>query len=273
MIIVADIGGTNVRIATSRDGETLLERVSFTTPLEAEAGLIKIAEVARGLAGESVFSGVVLGVAGIFSPDRKLLVASPHLPRWVGQCTTERAEKIFDAPVIFENDSALGALGEAVSGAGCEHEIVAYITVGTGVGGARVTHGVLDKTHFGFEIGHQLISMNGETNELENFVSGSAFNARYGGNPREVHNPLVWEKLAQDLADGLYNTVLHWSPDVLVLGGSMMKDIPVSTIKERMHARTRIFPSLPEICLGELGDECGLHGALVLWRQHSKTIV
>jgi len=272
MILIADIGGTHTRIAVSKKGESFSPPLIFPTPKTAEEGFVRIREfaVAQGEKEGEEYSCAVIGIAGVFSPDRQTLVSSPHLSGWVGECTAARASQFLGIPVYFENDAALGALGEAVRGAGKGADIVAYVTVGTGVGGARVTQGALDKTHFGFEIGHQLISMNGEVNELEAFVSGNAFPSRHGNAPREVRDPLVWQKVAQDLADGLYNTLLHWSPDVLVLGGSMMKDIPLSTIKERLFARVRIFPSLPEIRRGVLGDSCGLYGALAFARPLEK---
>ena len=269
MILVADIGGTHTRVAVSEDGKTLSDSLSFATPIDdAEKGFTKIAEAAQTLLKGARCTQSVIGIAGVFSPDRSVFVSSPHLPKWVGQCTTTQAEKILGMEVLFENDAALGALGEAVFGAGRGYGIVAYVTVGTGVGGARITHGALDATHFSFEIGQQLISMNGEVNTLENFVSGSAFEARYHQSPKKVHNPLIWEKVAQDLADGLYNTIVHWSPEVLVLGGSMMKDIPLSVLTERLHARMSIFPSLPDMRRGELGDVCGLLGALEYATKH-----
>ncbi len=264
MILAADIGGTNTRVAISKDGKTLSDSISFATPSDdAEKGFIKIAEAADILLKKAPCTRAVIGVAGVFSSNRSTFVASPHLPKWVGQCTVTKVEKILGMEVLFENDAALGALGEAVFGAGRKYNIVAYVTIGTGVGGARVTRGTLDATHFGFEIGKQLISINGEVNSLENFVSGSAFEERHHRAAKEVRDTLVWEKVAKEFAEGLYNTILHWSPDVLVLGGSMMKDIPLSVISEHLHTRMSIFPSLPDICHGELGDKCGLYGALV----------
>ncbi|HQU07984.1 MAG: hypothetical protein B7X04_03140 [Parcubacteria group bacterium 21-54-25] len=271
MMLAVDVGGTNTRVAISRDGATLTALEMFPTPPEAAEGLTNIREAATRLAENDTVTQAALGIAGLFSPNRAELIASPHLPKWVGRCNRTYAEELLGVPVQFENDAALGALGEATFGAGRGFDIVAYITVGTGVGGARVTRGALDATHFGFEIGHQLISMNGETNELESFISGSAFKERYGEVPTAVHNPLVWEKVAQELAEGLYNTILHWSPDVLVLGGSMMKDIPHTAIIERLRARMRLFPELPEVRAGELGDHVGLYGALALMHASKAT--
>ena len=37
-----------------------------------------------------------------------------------------------------------------------------------------------------------------------------------------------WEELAETFAIGLHNTILHWSPDRVVLGGSMFNEIGIS---------------------------------------------
>jgi glucokinase len=50
-----------------------------------------------------------------------------------------------------------GGLGEAVFGAGKGREIVVYMTISTGVGGARIVGGKIDASAMGFEPGHQII--------------------------------------------------------------------------------------------------------------------
>lgn len=67
------------------------------------------------------------------------------------------------------------------------------------------------------------------------------------------------------LAFGLHNVCVFWSPDVIVLGGSMITGdpaIPIEKTKEYVQGMNKRYPELPEIKKSELGDVCGLHGAL-----------
>jgi hypothetical protein len=70
------------------------------------------------------------------------------------------------------------------------------------------------------------------------------------------------------LARGLYNTLLHWSPQVVVYGGAMMRDIPLTAIVHELAALPPVYPEWPPLVAAELGDEGGLYGALALLQAH-----
>ena len=91
----------------------------------------------------------------------------------------------------------------------------------------RFVNGEIDKNRFGFEPGHQIIDIeNNNPKSLEDLVSGTALEKRTGQKPYEVTDPKIWDELAHQLSYGLYNTILHWSPDAVVLGGPMMVGEP-----------------------------------------------
>lgn len=180
-------------------------------------------------------------------------------------------EVLFNAPVHIHNDAALDGLGEATRGAGAGFGIVAYITVSTGIGGARISHGKIDETALGFEPGHQIIDadntmiphLKGVT--LEDYISGAALTKRTNKAPKDIHEPEFWDGVARVLAYGLHNVCVFWSPDVIVLGGSMITGDPAISIqktKEYMAEIMKKYPELPVLKMSELGDLCGLHGAL-----------
>ena len=142
-------------------------------------------------------------------------------------------EEQLKAPVYLENDTATWALGEANAGAGKGKDIVVYMTISTGVGGTRVVHGNLDTSAYGFEIGHQIIDPNGPQcgcggkGHLEAFIGGSSVQKQYGKAPQDITDIAVWQKTAEYLAIGLSNISVFWSPNIIILGGSMMKSIPL----------------------------------------------
>jgi fructokinase len=177
-------------------------------------------------------------------------------------------------PIYLENDAAVAGLGEAVFGAGKGLEIVAYHTVSTGVGGVKIENGEIDHASAGFEPGHQILDIDrtvlGDDIEptLENLVSGTAIELRFGVKPYEIpQSDILWEELAEYLAQGLRNTVLYWSPDAIVLGGSMVIGDPkimVDAVRKYTVQSLDSFVPCPLIAEAKLGDEAGLYGGMAL---------
>src|SRR3990167_11312363 len=73
-----------------------------------------------------------------------------------------------------------------------------------------------------FEEGHQIMDVK-EGRELEELVSGRAFEKRYGVHPSKAPRE-GYAEMTPVLAAGIYNMILHWSPEVFVLGGGMMNE-------------------------------------------------
>ena len=270
MYIVADIGGSKMRIAGSDDLENFSEPVVLPTPQKYEEGIAVFTETALAVsAGESI-EAVAAGVAGVFSQDKKILLRAPHLPLWGKHTYAAELESALRTAVHVENDTASVGLGEVVAGAGKGGHIVAYVTVSTGVNGARIVDGVIDRTHLGFEIGGQYLFIGADARTLEELVSGSAVGEKYAKPPKEIEkdSPL-WEELARLFAYGLHNTILHWSPDRVVLGGSMFNEIgiPVERVHFHLSGIMRKLPELPQIVHSSLGDLGGIHGGLARLRQ------
>lgn len=208
------------------------------------------------------------GVTGVLNPDKTLLVNSAHLLAWVGKPIKQMLVDMFGSEVFLENDAALGALGEATKGTGIGHKLVAYITVGTGIGGARVVNGKIDEKVFGFEPGHQIISLDGM--EFEQYISGTSLQNQLGTPPEQIDDPKIWDEAAQKLSIGLNNIILLWSPDILILGGGLMQKIHLDRIRFHLSRTLKLFPKPPEIALSKLGELAGITGALEYLRQNTK---
>lgn len=278
MYLLFDIGGTNLRAAASRDGETVGDTFVVPTPIDDfEAGMRVARETGEKLAAGEKIKALALGIAGPLDAAKSKLVNAPNIPGWIGKPLKDELERMFECPAFVENDVALAGLGEAVAGAGKGYGILGYVSVGTGVGGVRIVDGVIDRNRFGFEIGHQVIDASGGlcpscgvSGDLESYIGGRALERRTGKPAQKNINPEIWEDEARHLAIGLYNTILHWSPDAIVLGSSMVVGIPgISLERIEVHLRERmtIFSELPVIKKAALGDRGGLRGGLELIRQ------
>lgn len=268
MYLLFDIGGTKMRITTSVDGVTFDEPQVYSTPQIFDDAMQIFGEYYSKVQENGPLTKVIGGLPGVLDKNKEYLVSAPNLLGWRGKPIRSQLESILKAPVILQNDAALVGLGEATKGAGSGFKIVAYITVSTGLGGARIVDGRLDESVYGFEPGHQYIdvkgSITGKLVDLEILVSGSGILFRYGKTAKEIEDQNVWDEITEYLACGLHNTIVHWSPDIVVLGGGLILNgfIDIDKVKKKVAEILKIYSEVPEIRKASLGDYGGLHGGL-----------
>lgn len=277
MYLVFDIGGSKIRLAVSKDKQTIGDPIVLDTPKTFTEGIALIKKTVDSIRGSERLLAAAGGIAGVFDKTKAELARAPHLEDWAWKPVREELEKALDCPVRLENDSAVVGLGEAHEGKGKGQKIVAYITVSTGVGGARIIDGKIDQNSFGFEPGHQIIIPDGimclacgVKGHLEGYISGYQVGITYKMPAYEIADADVWEELSKYLAIGVNNILVHWSPDILVIGGSMMKQvgIPIERVRHHLKDMFKIFPQIPPVELATLGDLGGLYGGLALLREN-----
>lgn len=274
--IIFDIGGTNTRVTVSKDLKSFEKPIKFKTPINFKEGMEKITEAAKELESGNI-SGACGAVRGVLSEERDFIAHDDVLEKWVEEPLVETLSKKLNTKVVIENDAALAGLGEAHFGAGKGSEIMVYHTISTGVGGAKIENGNIDSYHLGFEPGKQVLDIDrtilGEDviPTLENLVSGAAVEERTGSKPYDIpQEDAIWDQLANYLAHGLRNTVYYWSPDTIVLGGSMITGdpvIPITNIEKHLALLLEEGIDAPAIRQAKLKDDSGLYGAMVLLSQ------
>ena len=264
MNIVFDIGGTFTRCAGVSEGK-IVRKEKTHTPKDFDEGILtckKLAEMV--LAGEHA-EGVVVGIAGTLDREKGHIFIIPQLPLWNGCALVEELERVLGVSVSARNDAELAGLGEATYGAGRGKKIVAYITVGTSVGGARLVSGRVDENAYGFEPGHQIVLQSGEKKKLFELVSGATIEKETGKKPSDIANEDFWKEQSEKLSVGISNVVLLWSPDIVVLGGSVGRKMSLSVIEEEMKKNLGdIFAEIPPVVFAELGDDSGLWGGIIV---------
>jgi len=144
--VLFDIGATKIRMAYSLDGEIFETPKVFETPKGYEEILKTFISTAKELAGGREIKVIVGGM-------------SRSIPGLIEEKFRDDLVETFGVTVFIENDAAIVGLGEATWGAGRGSEIVAYITVSTGVGGAKIVNGKIDEYAVGFEPGKQIIDI------------------------------------------------------------------------------------------------------------------
>ncbi|MDC1205644.1 ROK family protein [Candidatus Pacebacteria bacterium] len=271
--VLFDIGGTKTRVSVSEDLKKFCDPIKFKTPETCEEGIDAIVEAVHTLTDKEI-RAVAGGIRGVLDGEKEMMAHDPggKLTGWEEKPLITSLKKKLKTQAFLENDAALVGLGEAVYGAGKGYEIVAYHTVSTGVGGAKIENGVIDMYANGFEPGHQILDIDrtilGEDVDptLENLVSGTALESRTGQKPYDIEqSDAVWDQLAEYLAYGLRNTVLYWSPHVIVLGGSMIVGDPRIFLADIIRHTREVLGEryeCPDILDAELGDFGGLYGAM-----------
>jgi len=264
MFLLLDIGGTKTRIAISHKGDKINATKIISTAQNFKETITNIYECAKELANGKKITSAVIGAPGPHNRQKTKITGAPNLPEWHNQPLKKELEHILETTVRIENDADLAGLGEAVFGAGQKHNIVAYLTISTGVGGTRIINQQLDQGIYSFEPGHQIITINNPNKQLtlENCVSGAGLEKLYGKPAEEITDPDVWKKTAQLLAIGLHNVTVHWSPHCIILGGSITKSLPFDILQTHFQQISSTFSELPVIKLSDLDDKAGLYGAL-----------
>lgn len=277
-----------MRLAKSIGSDSFEDAMVVQTPRDYPDGIKLFKKFSKRENISGNIKAVIGGIAGPLNKEKTATAKPPNLPGWRMKPIKKDLEDLFKVPVFLENDADIAGLGEAMFGAGKGYDIVAYLTISTGVGGGRIVKGKIDANSMGFEVGHQIVDADSSLipemkkfekqikekgwnfGSLSSYVSGSAIKMRYGKEPKEITDENVWEESAKILAIGLNNTIVHWSPDAVILGGSMMNRISIDRVKFHLKQTLKIFVNHPEIKKAELGDQSGLYGALALIAQMKK---
>jgi len=277
MYLLFDIGGTNTRIALSEDGKTFSNTIVYSTLQDFKGAIKEFKQKVRKFVKQEKIKAAAGGIAGTLDNEGNFLLRSPNLKLWIKQPLKKELEDILGVPVFLANDADLVGLGEAVFGAGKGYKVVAYFTISTGVGGARIIKGKIDKGVFSFEPGWQYVygqglnSCNRKMYDfLEYFVSGTALAKTYNRPAAAIVDETIWRRVAQVLAYGIHNSLMHWSPEVVVLGGSVMRSIRCEQIEFYLQEISHIYSSIPVIKAAELDSHGGLYGALHFIKQNLK---
>lgn len=273
MLLAFDIGGTNTRMGVSTDGKQIDADAAFLTdPNNYDHMVEQFVATAQKLAGGKKITGVAGGIPGPLLDDKTTIGTAPNLPGWRNKPFGKDVSRQLNAPVFLENDTATIGIGEATAGAGKGHEIVVYLTVSTGVGGCRIVNGEIDKAARGFEPGHQVVILDGfqcacgGRGHLEGLIGGAALEKRHGKKPADIQDPAVWDQAAFHLAIGLNNLLMLWSPNIFIIGGSVMKSLPIEKARQHLREIVSIYDDLPPIVPPELGPQAGFLGGLAILR-------
>jgi glucokinase len=299
-IAAVDIGGTKIAVGIVDENGRVLSRREMPTDCNNYAnGLQSIMEMLRGAAGDArtQISGIGIGSTGPVDPFTGEFGDVDFLPGWRHKSPVRDLEKIFNVSVALENDADAAALAEAGWGAGKNKSRLIYITVGTGIGGAIVLDGQLYRGVDGAhpELGHQVIDPAGPQCSCgfygcwESLAAGPGMAAwiEREAPPNYPHRRGLTAKRICELSQqgdelarravereayylglGLANLINLFTPDAIVLSGSVMNSagLFMNGIKNVIASGCRFVPSdKTELTLASLGEDTNLIGAARVW--------
>src|SRR5918998_40950 len=142
--IGVDVGGTKIAAAVVSPEGKILNEVRYPTQAVPPNRLIEtIARAIMEVKDRFEVGGVCLAVPGLILAAENKVVFAPNLHAIENIRLDEEIGRRIDLSVTVENDANAAAWGEFRYGAGKNVEHQVFITLGTGVGGGVITHGVL----------------------------------------------------------------------------------------------------------------------------------
>ena len=300
MIGAVDIGGTKIAVGiVDNDGKVLSRMQAPTDPDNYAAGIDLIAAMLRETAAQAAveITGIGIGSTGPVDPIRGEFGDVDFLPGWRGKSPVKDLAEMFKLRVALENDGDAAALAEAGWGAGRNRKRLIYITVGTGIGGGIILDGQLYRGVDGAhpEVGHQVLDPAGPACSCgfrgcwESLAAGPAMAAWFESHvpadnanrkgitakricelaeERDVIALQVVEREAYYLGLGLANLINLFTPDAIVLSGSVMKsaELFMDRIRAVIRGGCRFVPAdKTQLTLASLGDDTNLVGAARVW--------
>ena len=291
--IGVDLGGTHVRVAKVDETGKVLQMVKGETGISngVEYVIDNIVSMIKQIEGYENCVGVGMGVPGPVDTVEGKMVIAANLPGFEGYPIAKNISEKTGLPTFVDNDVNVACMGEAFHGAGRGKNIVYYITISTGIGGALVVDKklVAGKNGHAGEVGNIIIDRNRErvgtllnAGAVESEASGTAITRKgkaiFGDHI--AHAGMVFDlarqgneealKLVDDMAYDLavmFSVVAHITdPDVFVVGGGVTtKANDVFFEKMEKYFRGMIHKGMQtvEFKFAEL-EEPGIVGAAML---------
>jgi len=294
-----DIGGTKIAIGiVASDGRIITRR---ETPTHAHRGpqhaVDRIAHFLRQSMAETglQLEGIGIGSTGPVYPATGEVGEVEFLPGWEGFNIIQALNRELGLPCKIENDADAAALGEAAWGAGRGISRFSYVTVSTGIGVGLVFDGHLYRgvADAHPEIGHMLLDPSGPTCACggrgcwETMASGTGisrfwhektgkeltaeaiFNLAESGDSDAL---AVIQRAASYLGIGLANLTTIFVPEVIALGGGVMRSrhlfwnqLQTDIVRYCGYVPAELVRLVP----AGLGDAVGLVGAASVWLHHT----
>jgi glucokinase len=290
-VLGLDIGGTKIAAGVVDADGRVHGFVTAPSDFESARGVERLFELGRQAIAESGLEveAVGIGCGGPLDSERGVLIAPLHLPGWKDVAIAELAAAAFDRPAFLDNDGTAGAAGEHRFGAGRGTQAMVYLTISTGVGGGVVIDGAVQRGRSGNggELGHVTVDWHGRRCRgcgrrgcLEAYCSGTSIAERaveagmedgvtaadvaQGARAGDAVASGVWDETCEALACGLTSIANLFEPEVIVLGGGVVRTGEQLLAPVRASVAEQMIGPPVSIVAAASGDAVGVVGAAAI---------
>jgi glucokinase len=270
-----DVGGTNLKVGVFSDaGQELFFNEKLIKDIRTTGNLLQdiLAYIKNTVNDYDITQGG-LAVKGLVNKETGILESDIGLAQEFEEINLKTAfGDYFSIPFQIENDARSYAWGEWLYGAGQKSKVMSCLTLGTGFGSALIKDGKPfegSDSLGGILGGHISIDKNGpectcgNKGCLELYCSATALKKRVlsalpdlgtESDPVKVffeklrlgksEGKKILEEFLDDLAIGIVNIVHAYGPDIVVLGGGVMRsdDLIIPKINNLVAKRAWTVP-------------------------------
>jgi fructokinase len=281
-----ETGGTKIlaRIVDAGDRVLADGRWPTTTPEAALEDLVTF--LAKAVPTGQLLGGIGVAAFGPLvrnelAPDYGRVLETPKAG-WSGSNLRAALAARLGVPVAIDTDVNAAACAEWRRGAGRGVRCLAYVTVGTGIGGGLVVDGRPFPGALHPEIGHIRLARRERDhvqsgcpfheNCAEGLAAGPAIARRLDRDRMLADEPAVLALVADYLGDLAAALVLCWSPERIVWGGGVMATPQLLGLLQGALGATLAgygvgeAATAPDFCVPAALADPGLEGALLLAR-------
>ena len=283
-----DVGGTNIKYGLVSESGQLLFSDQCTSPKGSADDLVQLlSDLIAQLQRKVDVLGVGISIHGVVDINAGCITCGSHfVTELVGFPLVSILQDTVSLPVYLENDVNAAALGECWKGAAVSQTNVAFLTLGSSIGGALIINKQLyrGRNFCAGEFGYLI------TNEQEQddhaFMPGSwerkaSASVLLNQYRKALSNPRATEKLFEEallnhdetakaifdqfldsVTSGLVSIAHVFAPDAIIIGGAitLMGDTFLQPLVKRFNARALPVCQGTEIQLTKLGNHAALIG-------------
>ena len=280
-ILAFDFGGSAVKYGYW-NGVLLEGTGQFPTPDTWEKMKTDLYQIYDSLSATLSIEGIAISSPGVVNNEKQRIEGISAIPYIHGFNIFEELEQLFCLPVTIENDANCAGMAEFYEGAAKAYQNVAFVVIGTGVGGAVFMDGKIHKgAHlYGGEFGLMLLDNNQTFSQLGTAVSMAWRYCERKGLAKTAYSGKEVFALAEQgdqiakeevdrfydyLTKGLFSIQFTFDPEAIVIGGgiSAKKDL-LKEVKQRMKQLTTRYELNdfdPQLLLCDYRNEANLIGA------------
>ena len=291
-VLGLDIGGTKIAAGVVSSDGSVRGLVSAPTLAQRgpEDGVVRLFDLGRRAVAEAgveweEIDSVGIGCGGPLDSKNGILIAPLHLTGWTNVPLVSLATDALGKPAVLDNDAVAACAGEHRYGAGRGTSNMVYLTISTGVGGGVIIDGQLHRARSGNggEFGHVTVDRHGRTCRgcgrrgcLEAYCSGTSIAERArdagmdGASAADVAQAAqagntvaakIWDETCEALACGIVSIANLFEPEVVVLGGGVMRTGEQLLAPVREIVARQVIGEPVRVVAAEKGDAVGVVGA------------